>query len=53
MYILFIGGSSDAHPFQMDMSQLLGREVTTGAFPWPQTILKQLEEWHVIVSRDQ
>ena len=29
---------------------LLGREVTNGAFPWPQTVLKQLEEWHVIVS---
>ena len=29
------------------------RKVTNGAFPWPQTILKQLEEWHVIVSRDQ
>ena len=24
-----------------------------GVFPWPQTILKQLEEWHVIVSCDQ
>ena len=32
---------------------LLGREVTNGAFPWPQTVLKQLEEWHVIVSCDQ
>ena len=32
---------------------LLGREVTNGAFPWPQTILKQLEEWHVIVFCDQ
>ena len=32
---------------------LLGREVTNGAFPWPQTALKQLEEWHVIVSCDQ
>ena len=28
-------------------------EVTNGAFPWPQTILKQLEEWQVIVSCDQ
>ena len=28
-------------------------EVTNGAFPRPQTILKQLEEWHVILSRDQ
>ena len=27
--------------------ELFGREVTSGAFPWPQTILKQLEEWHV------
>ena len=35
------------------MQQLLGREVTNGAFPWPQTILKQLEERQVIVSRDQ
>ena len=35
------------------MYQLLGREVTNGAFPWSQTILKQLEEWHVIVSCDQ
>ena len=35
------------------MQQLLGREVTNGAFPWLQTILKQLEEWQVIVSRDQ
>ena len=26
---------------------------TNGAFPWPQTILKQLEEWHVFVSCDQ
>ena len=34
-------------------AQLLGREVTNGVFPWPQTILKQLEEWHVIVSCDQ
>ena len=33
--------------------QLLGREVTNGVFPWPQTILKQLEEWHVIVSCNQ
>ena len=24
-----------------------------GTFPWPKTILKQLEEWHVIVSCDQ
>ena len=32
---------------------LLGREVTNGAFPWLQTILKQLEEWHVIVFCDQ
>ena len=29
------------------------REVTNGAFPWPQTILKQWEELHVIVSCDQ
>ena len=36
------------------MYQLVGREVTNGAFPWPQTILlKQLEEWHVIASCDQ
>ena len=35
------------------MSQLLGREVTNSAFSWPQTTLKQLEEWHVIVSCDQ
>ena len=28
-------------------------DVTDGSFPWPQTILKQLEEWHVIVSCDQ
>ena len=27
--------------------------VANGAFPGPQTILKQLEEWHVIVSCDQ
>ena len=33
--------------------QLLGREVTNGVFPWPQTLLKQLEEWHVIVSCNQ
>ena len=31
----------------------IGREVTNCVFPWPQTILKQLEEWHVIVSCDQ
>ena len=29
------------------------REVTDGAFPWPKTILKQLKEWHVIVSCNQ
>ena len=33
--------------------QLFGNEVTNGAFPWPQTILKQLKEWNVIVSCDQ
>ena len=26
---------------------------TNGAFPWPQTTLKQLKEWHFIVSCDQ
>ena len=35
------------------MLRLLGREVNNGAFPWLQTILKQLEEWHVFVSCDQ
>ena len=35
------------------LSKLGRREVTNGPFPWPQTILKQLEEWHVIVSCDQ
>ena len=34
-------------------SSIHRREVTNGAFPWPQAILKQLEEWHVIVSCDQ
>ena len=33
--------------------QLLGREVTNGAFPRPQTIITQLKEWHVIVSCNQ
>ena len=55
-YHWLLGGSSDFSSSQnlsRVMSQLLGREVTDGAFPWPQTILKQLEEWHVNVSLDQ
>ena len=55
-YHWLLGGSSDFSSSQnlsRVMSQLLGREVTDGAFPWPQTILKQLEEWHVNVFLDQ
>ena len=47
------GEEGRRHRLRPWMWQLLGREVTNGMFPWPQTIITQLKEWHVIVSCNQ
>jgi len=53
LFFLFWARAKCALRYWLVWSSFQKGEVTNGTFPWPQTILKQLKEWHVIVSCDQ